>query len=189
MAGAIVWFVIILWIIVRVKKQSEQAEERRNPEKRMAGREKRAEKTVNKRTKRPAQNYAKTNQRSRTKTTGTYTNQGTYTIPKNNMGGGTNVNSEIDVAPEDLIAQGDILKAANNEVKKQHTEDHNKVLVNQMKDVHEDSFAFDDSPESAEERMKKVRDLMITGYGGNLEFQRDFIAEGMDLLNKYTANY
>lgn len=32
--------------------------------------------------------------------------------------------------------------------------------------------------------MNKVYDLMITGYSGNLEFERDFLAEGVDMLNR-----
>lgn len=31
----------------------------------------------------------------------------------------------------------------------------------------------------------KVNDLMITGYSGNLNFDRDFIAEGIDMINSY----
>ena len=32
---------------------------------------------------------------------------------------------------------------------------------------------------------KKIQDLMIMGYSGNLEFERDFVAEGVDMLNRY----
>lgn len=32
--------------------------------------------------------------------------------------------------------------------------------------------------------MDKVYDLMITGYNGNLAFERDFLAEGVDMLNR-----
>lgn len=34
--------------------------------------------------------------------------------------------------------------------------------------------------------IKRINDLMITGYSGNLEFDRDFIAEGVDMLNRFT---
>ncbi|MBO5371729.1 MAG: hypothetical protein J6A75_03310 [Lachnospiraceae bacterium] len=30
----------------------------------------------------------------------------------------------------------------------------------------------------------KVYDLMVTGYSGNMQFERDFLAEGMDMLNR-----
>ena len=32
--------------------------------------------------------------------------------------------------------------------------------------------------------INRVYDLMITGYSGNLEFERDFLAEGVDMLNR-----
>lgn len=35
------------------------------------------------------------------------------------------------------------------------------------------------------DKMKKIQDLMIMGYSGNLEFERDFVAEGVDMLNRY----
>lgn len=33
--------------------------------------------------------------------------------------------------------------------------------------------------------MKQVEELIVTGYSGNLSFKRDFIAEGIDMLNRY----
>ncbi len=35
------------------------------------------------------------------------------------------------------------------------------------------------------ETMKKVNDLMIMGYSGNLTFERDFVAEGVEMLNRF----
>lgn len=32
--------------------------------------------------------------------------------------------------------------------------------------------------------IRRVYDLMITGYNGSMEFDRDFLAEGMDMLNR-----
>ncbi len=32
--------------------------------------------------------------------------------------------------------------------------------------------------------MDRVYDLMVTGYSGNMQFERDFLAEGMDMLNR-----
>lgn len=37
---------------------------------------------------------------------------------------------------------------------------------------------------SGDVRMDKVYDLMITGYDGNLNFERDFLGEAMDMLNR-----
>ncbi len=35
-----------------------------------------------------------------------------------------------------------------------------------------------------EDLMREVEDLMIMGYDGSLEFERDFVAEGVDMLNR-----
>lgn len=35
--------------------------------------------------------------------------------------------------------------------------------------------------------IKRVNDLIITGYSGDMEFDRDFIAEGVDMLNRFTV--
>lgn len=36
----------------------------------------------------------------------------------------------------------------------------------------------------SEDLMREVEDLMIMGYDGTLEFERDFVAEGVDMLNR-----
>lgn len=48
--------------------------------------------------------------------------------------------------------------------------------------------ALSDQCDTSEESdiIKKVNDLMITGYSGDLEFERDFIAEGVDMLNRFS---
>lgn len=37
----------------------------------------------------------------------------------------------------------------------------------------------------ASDIIKKINDLMITGYSGDMNFDRDFVAEGVDMLNSY----
>lgn len=32
----------------------------------------------------------------------------------------------------------------------------------------------------------KLEDLMVKGYDGNMHFERDFVAEGMDMINSFT---
>lgn len=41
--------------------------------------------------------------------------------------------------------------------------------------------------EAAEESdiIKHVNDLIVTGYSGEMEFDRDFVAEGIEMLNSY----
>lgn len=34
--------------------------------------------------------------------------------------------------------------------------------------------------------LKKVNDLMVTGYSGDMKFERDFLAEGIDMLNRFS---
>lgn len=33
----------------------------------------------------------------------------------------------------------------------------------------------------------KVEDLIVMGYSGNLSFERDFLGEGMDMINRYVV--
>lgn len=40
-----------------------------------------------------------------------------------------------------------------------------------------------DIPQS--DNMKKVQELMVTGFSGNLKFERDFVAEGIEMLNRF----
>lgn len=40
-----------------------------------------------------------------------------------------------------------------------------------------------DIPQS--DNMKKVQELMVTGFNGNLNFERDFVAEGIEMLNRF----
>lgn len=40
-----------------------------------------------------------------------------------------------------------------------------------------------DIPQS--DNMKKVQELMVTGFSGNLNFERDFVAEGIEMLNRF----
>lgn len=35
--------------------------------------------------------------------------------------------------------------------------------------------------------IKKVNDLIVTGYCGDMSFDRDFIAEGVEMLNRFTV--
>ena len=44
-----------------------------------------------------------------------------------------------------------------------------------------------DIPQS--DNMKKVQELMVTGFSGNLNFERDFVAEGIEMLNRFELQY
>ena len=51
---------------------------------------------------------------------------------------------------------------------------------------HKEQSAFCDTGEESD-IMKRVNDLIITGYSGDMTFDRDFIAEGVDMLNRFTV--
>lgn len=41
--------------------------------------------------------------------------------------------------------------------------------------------------ENTSEFIKEIDDLMVKGYEGTLSFERDFVSEGIEMLNRYTA--
>lgn len=77
--------------------------------------------------------------------------------------------------------------SANNKMVQQNirTEDYEEKesilhkAVQNSKEVGCDDITMD------EDLMKKVNDLIVMGYTGELSFERDFVAEGIDMLNRY----
>lgn len=51
-----------------------------------------------------------------------------------------------------------------------------------MEVIEPTEFTYD-IPQS--DNMKKVQELMVTGFSGNLNFERDFVAEGIEMLNRF----
>ena len=49
----------------------------------------------------------------------------------------------------------------------------------------EQSILCDTGEES--DIIKRVNDLIVTGYSGDMTFDRDFIAEGVEMLNRFTV--
>ena len=39
----------------------------------------------------------------------------------------------------------------------------------------------------SESLLGNIEDLMIKGYSGNLNFERDFISEGLDMISGFTV--
>lgn len=52
-------------------------------------------------------------------------------------------------------------------------------------DAHKASSEHCDTGETSD-LIKRVNDLIVTGYSGEMYFDRDFIAEGIDMLNQYS---
>lgn len=75
-------------------------------------------------------------------------------------------------------AKGNVEEDAVDELKELDTALHQAAGAKTMqenaiaKDLEEDTL------------MDQVYDLMVTGYNGNMEFDRDFLAEAMDMLNR-----
>ena len=53
------------------------------------------------------------------------------------------------------------------------------VKVHKMQSVNCDTAEESDM-------MKRVNDLMVTGYSGEMNFDRDFVAEGIEMLNRFS---
>lgn len=51
--------------------------------------------------------------------------------------------------------------------------------------VHKKTSELCDNDEMSD-IIKRVNDLIATGYSGDMHFERDFIAEGVDMLNRFT---
>lgn len=82
--------------------------------------------------------------------------------------------------PQPKQAENDILKRAAENVSEN---DGDELEQQMMAGAHELVNAID--IDSASELMHEVEDLMIMGYQANLPFERDFIAEGVAMLNGY----
>ena len=82
--------------------------------------------------------------------------------------------------PQPNQAENDILKRATENVSEN---DGDELEQQMMAGAHELVNAID--MDSASELMHEVEDLMIMGYQANLPFERDFIAEGVAMLNGY----
>jgi len=82
--------------------------------------------------------------------------------------------------PQPNQAENDILKRATENVSENAGDELEQQM---MAGAHELVNAID--IDSASELMHEVEDLMIMGYQANLPFERDFIAEGVAMLNGY----
>ena len=82
--------------------------------------------------------------------------------------------------PQPNQVENDILKRATENVSEN---DGDELEQQMMAGAHELVNAID--IDSASELMHEVEDLMIMGYQANLPFERDFIAEGVAMLNGY----
>lgn len=74
-----------------------------------------------------------------------------------------------------------------DDVLEQMQKEHNhseKVLATE-KVVHTKGCNLYDPTAEVESMLGSVEDLMVKGYDGNLNFQRDFLGEGLDMINSF----
>lgn len=84
------------------------------------------------------------------------------------------VNTEVELGREPV---GDEImkdKAKARHIHSEHEDGHETELRNQLGVDDLDTYHL----------MDEVNDLIVKGYSGNLEFQRDFVAEATDMLNR-----
>lgn len=79
----------------------------------------------------------------------------------------------------------DILKRAADNVREIQEEEDAPVVIREPAVTSTASQQLKQESASSGNLMKQVEELIVTGYSGNLSFQRDFIAEGMDILTRY----
>lgn len=91
-------------------------------------------------------------------------------------------NQSVYAEAADERGEDDILTMANAQVDKQHKDDQERIRKESGRDRKVASFGY--SREKTDS-MKKVQDRMITGYSGDLNFKRDFIAEGVEMMNRF----
>ena len=86
------------------------------------------------------------------------------------------------VRPVTNPVKGDILSRADSNVNEQQTDELREQFYEKTgeppKKVHGES-------EEECSLMDQVNDLMIMGYQANLSFERDFVAEGVEMLNRF----
>ena len=113
------------------------------------------------------------------------TNRGTaQSRPQKNQDILSRAKQNVQENDEDLLKEADRMQheAARGAADTPVLTTSEKVAMQGVKPVGQQIGAdFDDDCDI----MQKLNDLMIMGYSGNLEFDRDFIAEGVDMLNSY----
>ena len=113
------------------------------------------------------------------------TNRGTaQSRPQKNQDILSRAKQNVQENDEDLLKEADRMQheAARGAADTPVLTPSEKVAMQGVKPVGQQIGAdFDDDCDI----MQKLNDLMIMGYSGNLEFDRDFIAEGVDMLNSY----
>ena len=196
MAG-IIWFVVVMYIVIRCVSASKKNEKQAKPnvprkqsmaERSRAGQMNRTQQqkrtgtwSGNGNMQRPAQNYRTNGQTGRTSTQKSRSVQENSILQKAKA----NVSGQFDddtleargSADLNRVPLGDEImkdKAQARHIHSLHETDHGAELKNQAGVDDFDTYHLID----------EVNDLIVKGYSGNLEFERDFLAEATDMLNR-----
>lgn len=91
-------------------------------------------------------------------------------------------------AEVDRKKQSDIMSRAFANVKENEVDELEKnqstAPINEITENVHNMMGITDIANSSD-LMAQINDLMIMGYQANLSFERDFVAEGVDMLNSY----
>ena len=85
------------------------------------------------------------------------------------------------VSQQSRAQQGDILSRANANVRESDAE----RLERSLMPVHNTVETMGMQGLMESDLMREINDLMIKGYQADLAFERDFVSEGIELLNSY----
>lgn len=123
-----------------------------------------------------------------------YYNQQAATKDRLRQKYGTQTNS----GQQKPVQRGDILSKAKGNVKENEPDRtqqqmHAEVCRDYRDTAHPTSNVAAHKKQSVEcdtgaesDIIKKVNDLIVTGYSGDMHFDRDFIAEGVEMLNRFS---
>lgn len=189
MAG-IIWFAVVLYIVIRcvnaTKKNTKQA--RPNVPRQPAQYHQQNRTQVNRRNPAPAQNTGKwSGQQAQMPRKAQPQRTAQRTVQENSILQKAKANASRQFDDDTLEARGsadlnrvplgdEIMKdkAKAHHIHSEHEERHGAELSNQPGVDDFDTYHL----------MDEVNDLIVKGYSGNLEFERDFLSEATDMLNR-----
>lgn len=198
MAGGIIWFAVVVFIVIRslnsakknngqakpnTPRRPEQAGRRREPQKNPGTPGQAAGKWTAPQMQpaRPAQKTGSAPQQYRTQ------QKAKRSVQENSILKKAKANAEQQFAEDTLAARGSadlnqvpsgeaIMKdkAQARHIHSEHENNHDVELRNQLGVDDFDTYHLID----------EVNDLIVKGYSGNLQFERDFLSEAADMLNR-----
>lgn len=197
------WIIVIIFIVYYVSKKKREAEGTPNRRSNTYGNYGQGAYRANTTTTQTAssRDYSRPNEQRRTMTSADRARLEQYRAAK-----AAKTGSPMPVTSQQA-KDGDILTRAKQNTKKHETDvtleeleqEHNhteRVAETISKDAlqqrmaqhpHNASHVSEVVGEESASLMPTIEDLMIKGYDGKLPFERDFVGEGMDMINRFTV--